>query len=119
MNAVDAYREHTVTTQTRGRLIVLLYDGAIKFLRLALQELDAGHQAEKGLYIGKAQAILMELNTCLDMDAGGEIASNLRNLYHFMDRHLNDANLHRDGEKIRQVITCLEDLNESWKAISA
>ena len=119
MNAVDTYREHAVTTQTRGRLIVLLYDGAIKFLRLALQELEAGHQAEKGLYIGKAQAILVELNTSLDMAAGGEIATNLRGLYHFMDRHLAEANLHRDAEKIRQVIACLEDLNESWKSITA
>jgi len=119
MNAVDTYREHAVTTQTRGRLIVLLYDGAIKFLRQVLQELAAGNHAEKGLYIGKAQAILMELNTSLDMAAGGEIATNLRNLYHFMDRHLAEANLHRDAEKIRHVMTCLEDLNESWKAITA
>jgi len=119
MNAVNTYKEHAVTTQTRGRLIVLLYDGAIKFLRLALRELDAGHQAEKGLYIGKAQAVLVELNTSLNMAAGGEIANNLRNLYNFMDRHLSEANLHRDGEKIRQVLACLEDLNESWKAISA
>jgi len=119
MNAVEAYRDHAITTQTRGRLIVLLYSGAIKFLRLALQEMDAGRQAEKGLYIGKAQAILMELNTSLDLTSGGEIATNLRNLYHFMDRHLTEANLHRDSEKIRQVVSCLEDLNESWKAITA
>ena len=119
MNAVDAYREHAVTTQTRGRLIVLLYDGAIKFLRLALQEMEAGRLVEKGLYIGKAQAILVELNTSLDLASGGEIATNLRNLYHFMDRHLSEANLHRNPEKIRQVLEQLEELNESWKAITA
>jgi len=118
MKAIEAYQENAVTTQTRGRLIVLLYDGAIKFLRQAVAELEAGHFAEKGQYIAKAQAIIMELNTCLDVNAGGEIARNLRNLYNFMNRHLNEANLRRDAGKIREVIACMENLNEGWKSIT-
>ena len=116
--AIQTYQEHAVTTQTRGRLVVLLYDGAIKFLEQAKRELAAGHFAEKGTYINKALAILNELDACLDMEKGGEVAANLRRLYQFMIRHLNEANVQRDAQRIQDVIDCLQDLNEGWKAIT-
>ena len=118
MNGVDIYKEHTVGTQSKGRLIVMLYDGAIKFMKLAIKELDAGNLAEKGKYIGKAQDIINELNAVLDMDAGGEVAANLRGLYLFMARRLNEANIKKDPNMIRDVIKMMEELNQSWKAIT-
>jgi flagellar protein FliS len=117
-NGATAYQEAAVTTQSKGRLIVLLYDGAIKFMKLAINELEAGHYEAKGRYIGKAQDIINELNAVLDTDAGGEIASNLRGLYLFMNNHLSEANVKRDPQMIREVITLMEQLNQSWKAIA-
>ena len=114
---IRTYQEHAVATQTRGRLVVLLYDGAIKFEQ-AKGELAAGHFAEKGTFINKALAIINELDACLDMEKGGEIASNLRRLYQFMIRHLSEANTRRDPQRIQDVIDCLKDLNEGWKAIT-
>jgi len=52
------------------------------------------------------------------MEKGGEIASNLRRLYQFMIRHLGEANTRRDPQRIQDVIDCLKDLNEGWKAIT-
>jgi len=118
MNGVKAYHDATVTTQSKGRLIVLLYDGAIKFMKLAIKELEAGNFEAKGRYINKAQNIINELNAILDMDAGGEIATNLRKLYCFMSNHLSEANIKRDPQLIREVINLMEGLNQSWKAIS-
>jgi flagellar secretion chaperone FliS len=118
MRGIQTYQENSVTTQTRGRLVVLLYEGAVKYLKLADKELAAGNFAAKGEYINKAVAVLTELNSCLDMDAGGEVAQNLRKLYQFMIRHLGEANVHRDASRIQDVIKCLEDLNEGWKAIT-
>jgi flagellar protein FliS len=118
MRGINVYQENAVVTQTRGRLVVLLYEGAIKFLRLSEKELAAGDYAAKGEYINKALAILNELDGCLDMDAGGEIAQNLRKLYQFMIRHLVQANINRDPRRIQEVIKCLEDLCEGWKAIT-
>ncbi len=117
-NGVATYQEAAVTTQSKGRLIVLLYDGAIKFMKLAIKELEAGNHEAKGRYIGKAQDIINELNAVLDTDAGGEIASNLRGLYLFMNNHLSEANIKRDPQMIREVITLMEQLNQSWKAIA-
>jgi flagellar protein FliS len=118
MNGVDIYKEHTVGTQSKGRLIVMLYDGAIKFMKLAIKELEAGNYAEKGRYISKAQDIINELNAVLDMDAGGEVAANLRRLYLFMAKRLNEANIKKDPNMIRDVIKMMEELNQSWKAIT-
>jgi len=115
---IQAYQEHTVTTQSRGRLIVLLYDGAIKFLRQALAAIDRGDDGEKGKMIIRAMAIIDELAACLNLEDGGEIARNFQSLYDFMHRHLFEANLHRDKQKVQDVILLLEELNEAWRAIA-
>ncbi len=118
MKGITAYQETSVATENKGRLIVMLYDGAIKFLRLAIKEMEAGNYEAKGRYIGKAQDIISELNTVLDMEAGGEIASNLRKLYFFMTRHLSKANSKSDPQMVREVISLLEELNKGWRAIT-
>jgi flagellar protein FliS len=118
MKGISAYQESVVATQSKGRLIVLLYDGAIKFMKLAIKELEAKNYEAKGQYINKAQDIINELNAVLDMNAGGEIATNLRKLYCFMNNRLSEANIKRDPKIIREVIELMEELNQSWKAIA-
>ncbi len=118
MDPTTAYQDVAVTTQSKGRLIVLLYEGAIKFMKLAIKELEAGNYEAKGRYICRAQDIINELNAVLNMEAGGEIAGNLRALYCFMTRRLSQANSERDPEMIREVIAIAEELNEGWKTIA-
>ena len=118
MNGVKAYQDAAVTTQSKGRLIILLYDGAIKFMKLAIREMEAHNYEAKGRYINRAQDIINELNAILDADTGGEIAANLRKLYCFMNSRLSQANIKRDPQLIRDVITLMEELNQSWKAIA-
>ena len=119
MNGVSVYKETAVTTQSSERLIVMLYDVAIRFLRQAVGSIEAEDYAGKGRNIAKAQDIILELNTILDMEAGGEVAQNLRSLYNFMKRHLIQANAKCDAQMVRQVIVLLEDLNQSWRAITS
>ncbi len=118
MNGFNAYQETAIATQNRGRLIVMLYDGAIKFLRRAIEDIQRGDFAAKGRHIVKAQDILFELNTVLDMEKGGEVAQNLRSLYNFMQRHLTQANIRKDPRMIQEVIDLLDELNQSWRVIS-
>ena len=118
MHSVDIYRETAVTTQSKGRLVVMLYEGAIKFLKHAIIEIEAGNTEEKGKYISRSQDIINELNVTLNMDVGGEVAVNLRKLYLFMSKHLAEANAAQDTGKIEEVIKLLEELNLSWKAIA-
>ena len=118
MKGIAAYQDSAVTTQSKGRLIVLLYEGAIKFMKLAIKELEAKNYEAKGRYINKAQDIINELNAVLDMNAGGEIATNLRKLYCFMNNRLSEANIKCDPKMISEVIELMEELNQSWKAIA-
>jgi flagellar protein FliS len=118
MQGIKAYQDNAVTTQSRGRLIVMLYDGAIKFLKQAIRELEANNYEAKGQYINRALDIINELNAVLDMNAGGEMASNLRKLYLFMIKHLSEANVKGDQQMIQDVIKLMEELNQSWRAIA-
>ena len=118
MKGIAAYQDTAITTQGKGRLIVMLYEGAVKFMKFAIREIEAENWEAKHKYILKAQEILLELNTVLDMDAGGEVAANLRKLYFYMGRRLTEANIKKDPEIIREVIALAEELNAGWKAIA-
>ncbi len=105
-------------TQTPSRVVVMLYEGAIKFLKQAIRELGEEQFIEKGKSINRAVDIIQELNVTLNMDAGGEIAKNLRQLYAFMQEQLFQANMQKDPGMIREVIKLLAELNDGWKAVA-
>jgi flagellar secretion chaperone FliS len=119
MQGVAAYKENAVLTASPGRLVVLLYEGAINFLRKAIIALGEKDYMAKNHYIGKACQIIQELNLTLDMEKGGEIATNLRSLYNFMQRHLTQANLSKDPQKIQHVIDLLNDLLSGWRTVAS
>ena len=118
MKGITAYRDTAVTTQSKGRLIVLLYDGAVKFMKLAINEIEAGNQEAKGRYINRAQDIINELNAVLNTESGGDVAQNLRRLYCFMTNRLSQANAKSDPEMVREVIAIMEELNQGWKTVA-
>jgi flagellar protein FliS len=118
MNGFNAYQETAVMTHGRGRLVVMLYDGAIRFLRQAIQDIQRSDFTSKGQHIAKAQDIIFELNTVLDMEKGGQVAHNLRSLYNFMQRHLSQANMKKDPQMIQEVIGLLDELNQGWRVVA-
>jgi flagellar protein FliS len=119
MNAFTAYQETAVGTQNRGRLIVILYEGAIRFLKQALVDLEQQNYASKGINILRAVDIIDELNTVLDLEQGGQVAQNLRSLYNFMRQHLSEANVKKDPRLVREVISLLEELKQGWDTITS
>lgn len=115
--AKQAYFQTQVTTTTQGELVVLLYDGAIKYLRLAKEKMAIKDFAEKGILISKAMDIIQELDSSLNMEQGGEISVNLHSLYIFAQRQLLQANLKMDPKLIDEVITMLSSLRDAFAAI--
>jgi flagellar protein FliS len=113
--AAQTYEETSISTQDKGKLVVMLYEGAIKYLKVARRELEDGDYATKGTYIGKAQDIISELNNSLDMEVGGELARDLRSLYNFIYGRLSTANIERDVEKIDDCIRLLRQLHGAWE----
>ena len=118
MSQIAAYTDNSITTESRGRLVVMLYEGAIRFLNLAVAALAENDMPTKGTNVAKAMEIINELDCVLDIDAGGEVAKNLRSLYDFMRKHLQTAHLTNDAEKMKEVASLLGELNEGWKAIA-
>lgn len=123
-NAYSAYQKTNVNTASQGRLVVLLYEGAIKQLTTALTFIDEegkikpGDIEKFGICIQKAQAIITELEVSLDMEKGGDIAKNLMSLYVFFNEELVHASISRDTEKINSVLRMLKELAESWKIVA-
>src|SRR5436309_7396617 len=97
-----AYKESSVMTAPPERLVVMLYDGAGRFLTQAAAAMREGDLAHSNDRLQRAEAIVSELNVTLDMTAG-EIADRLRAIYLFSRRHLGEARLERSPEKIETV----------------
>ncbi|MCR5766617.1 MAG: flagellar export chaperone FliS [Treponema sp.] len=123
-NAYNAYQRTNISTASQGRLVVLLYEGAIKQLNSALSfiEIDGkikpGNIEKFGICIQKTQAIITELQVSLDMDKGGDIAKNLMSLYVYFNEQLTDANITHNREKINFVLKMMGELAESWRRIA-
>jgi flagellar secretion chaperone FliS len=113
----QAYREASVMTASPEQLVVMLYDGAGRFLRQAEGAMNGGGtwlQASQKL--SRAEAIIDELLATLDMDAG-EIAERLQAIYVFCKTRLIEARLERDPGRVDQVARLLAELRDAWATI--
>ena len=109
------YKKTQVATVDRGRLIVLLYEGAISFLTKAKACLEEKDIPGACNLINRAQDIIDELNASLNMEAGGEISGNLRKLYLFMSDQLVKAKMGNGEDTISEVVRMLGTLNDAWR----
>jgi flagellar protein FliS len=116
-NAHSTYQSVQVTTTDRGRLLLMMYEGSMKFLRQAKIGLEENDIPKFCRFLSKGQAIISELMNTLDFDKGGDIARDLDRLYDFMLFYLTEANLYRDPERIKKVIELLETVYRAYKDI--
>lgn len=111
---MNQYQSNQVATATPEQILVMLYDGAIRFVRQARDGMAAGDRVTKLKMIDKTMAILNELSATLDHEIGGEIAANLAALYDFMNRELVRSNLKNDPQPLDIVERILSELREAW-----
>lgn len=117
-NQLHQYKETQINTANQGKLIVMLYDGAIRFLNTAIENMDVKTYDVVNTNIIKAQDIITELLLSLNMKEGGEISANLFNLYLFFKKKLLEANINKDIEMIKDVLNHLTILRNAWDKIS-
>ena len=110
------YQETKVLGADQGRLILMAYDGIIKFLQIATDNLKNKDYLGKGRNIIKAQDLINELLCSLNYEAG-EIAINLRNIYLFMINTLTYAETNKDTKSIQDVLKMLYELQKAWENI--
>jgi flagellar secretion chaperone FliS len=117
-NPWQSYRQVATRTASPGQLVLMLYEGAIRFLERA----EAGFQLEDPVEFNttindnilRAQDIVRELDFSLNLEAGGELAAQLRRLYDYFDRTLLEANLRKDPTGIAEVIKRITVLRDAW-----
>jgi flagellar secretion chaperone FliS len=114
----NAYRQGAVLTASPEQLVVMLYDGARRFLYQAATATRNGDVQLAHEKLRRAEAIIVHLRETLDMDQG-EVAARLQAIYLFCDRHLNEARVERNPEKIDEVSSLLAELRTAWSEIGS
>lgn len=121
----NAYQRTNISTASQGRLVVLLYEGAIRQLTAALNlfesdgKIKPGNIEKFGALLQKTQTIITELQVSLDMEKGGDLARNLMSLYVYFNEELISAGINHDRQKISFVLNMLGELAESWRKIAS
>ena len=113
-----SYQHVATETASPGQLVLMLYDGTLRFLEQARRGLQADDPSERNQAVNnnllRAQAILGELNASLDLKRGGELAATLRRLYEYFEGRLMESNLNKEESGIREVIERMTTLREAW-----
>ena len=115
--AANAYFQTQTATTSQGELLILLYDGAIKFLTRAKEKITERDFAAKGIAISKAIDIISELDASLNAEKGGTLAENLHRLYMFCNTRLLDANLKMNTAFVDDVINILGNLRSAYASV--
>jgi flagellar protein FliS len=115
----DAYLQQSILTAPPGRLVVMLYDGCVRFLFQSAYAMREGNRKVALERLRRAEAIIDELRITLDRDKGGEIAANLDALYGFSRSHLLKAWAEQDADKIDEVSRLMGELRDAWAQIAA
>lgn len=114
-NAYNAYKKNSVTTASPGELTLMLYNGCLKFLGKAKLAIEQKHIEEKNYNIQRAQAIIAELMSTLNMDI--EISKQMLPLYEYMNRRLVEANIQSDVAIIEEVEGLVTEFRDTWKEV--
>jgi flagellar protein FliS len=118
MTGYQNYARTDIQTSDPRAVVVLLYEGSIKFLGQAKDALNKGERQEMSVYLQKTQKIIHFLSNALDFELGGEIAANLDRLYAYTRDILNEANYKAEPARIDEALQLLKPLLEAWREIA-
>lgn len=114
-NAYNAYKQNSVTTASPGELTLMLYNGCLKFLGKAKVAIEEKDIQQRNYYIQRAQAIIAELMSTLNMDI--EISKQMLPLYEYMNRRLIEANIKNNIAIIEEVEGLVTEFRDTWKEV--
>lgn len=117
-NPYSQYKQTQISTASQGHLIVMLYDGMIRFLNTAIENMEPKTYDVVNNNIQRTHDILSELMVSLNMEEGGQVAQNLMALYVFFKKRLIEANIQKDANILREILKMITELRDAWKEIS-
>lgn len=111
----EQYRKQQIETASPEEVLIMLYDGAIRFLNVARKAIEEKDIEKSHNNLMKAQNIIIEFMNSLDMELGGEIAFNLYRLYEYLHHRLVQANIKKDVAMVDEVLDHLKSLKATWE----
>ena len=113
-NPYQKYKSTQVTSASREKILLMMYEAAIKFTKLAIRAAEEKKIAERCENIGRAFDIVLELNNTLDHKIGGEVSARLEQLYMFVTDQYTKANISGSVDPLKSNLKILETLYEGW-----
>jgi flagellar protein FliS len=117
-NMINNYKKASIETAGKLDLIIMCYEKAIQLITQARDHLENKEIEEKAQKLQKALAIISELQSCLDMEKGGQIAANLDAIYIYINQRLLLGDIQRDLSVFDECVGILSELKEAWGEIS-
>jgi len=122
-NPWKSYRQVATQTAPPGQLVLMLFDGALRFLEKGLTGFKLTDPAEANMTIHnnfqRALDIVRELNRALNLEQGGDCAKTFNKIYDYCERKINESNVRKNPEGAREVIQHLTVLRDAWAAMLA
>ncbi|MED4799696.1 flagellar export chaperone FliS [Bacillus atrophaeus] len=112
-NPYTAYQQNSINTATPGELTLMLYNGCLKFIKLANQAIHLGDMESKNVNLIKAQNIIQELNITLNRDI--ELSGSMEAMYEYIHRKLVEANIQSDKDILAEIEGYITDFRDAWK----
>lgn len=111
---LGAYKKTSVQTASKEQILLMLYQAAIKNCKKAIESIENNQIADKGIFIGKLQDIVIELNNSLDFEVGGDVARELSSLYDYLLYSSTQANIKIEKEPLEGCLNVLNTLYDGW-----
>ncbi|MCG1021590.1 flagellar export chaperone FliS [Sutcliffiella horikoshii] len=114
-NPYQAYQQNSVNTATPGELTLMLYNGSLKFMKLAKKAIEEKNIEVKNINLIKAQKIIQELMVTLDTSQ--DVGKSMMTMYDYMNRRLIEANLKNDSAMVEEVEGLMMEFRDAWKQV--
>ncbi|WJM07850.1 flagellar export chaperone FliS [Paenibacillus sp. PK1-4R] len=108
----EKYKQSSVQTSTPGQLVIMLYDGAIRFVKVGLEGISSKDYMKANVNLGKAQTIISELMSTLDHSY--PVSENLFSMYEYMNHLLIQSNIKKETQPAEETLNYLQELRETW-----
>ena len=115
-NAANLYQHNTVQTASPAKIILMLYEGAIKFCNIAREAIDAGDITKANTNIQKAEKIIVQLR--MDLDMKYPVASEFDRVYDYIYRRLVESNMQKDKEILEEALEHIKTMRDTWKEVT-
>ncbi|WP_044892945.1 flagellar export chaperone FliS [Bacillus alveayuensis] len=114
-NPYQSYQANSVQTASPGELTLMLYNGCLKFIKLARKAIEEKNVEERNTNLLKAQKIIQELMVTLNMDY--EVAKSMMMMYDYIYRRLVEANIKADAAILDEVEEYVTEFRDTWKQV--